>query len=75
MITFTTENSTYEVDIENHQIRRLSGNKQHTPRQNADGVWTKYESIGPIISGERLLVVWNIKSGKGTLLSEVQSVI
>lgn len=69
---FTTENSTYEVDVQESRIRRLGGNADPTPRQGADGEWKHFVLITPIEPGQRVFVDWD--AGHGTLLSEVQEV-
>jgi hypothetical protein len=57
-----TENSTYE--IQDDQIRRLTGAAKPTPRQGEDGEWKDFAYlVGPKI-GEGLLIVWETSSNE-----------
>ena len=56
---FKTESgSWYEADTENNRVRRLSGDKDPTPRQGKDGEWRSYETISPPIVGEIVVIIW-----------------
>lgn len=56
---FHTRNSTYEVDLDKKQIRRLRGQDDPTPRQGLDGVWKEFQRITGIEVGTRVLIVWS----------------
>jgi hypothetical protein len=70
---FTTENSAYEVNLVNKEIRRLKGSSDPTPRQGEDGVWKKYEDISKVRPGEPVIIIWPPDKGlaKTTVTSAV----
>jgi hypothetical protein len=76
----TVTGSLYELDGENHRIRRVSGERAPTIRQGTDGTWRSYVLIAPEqpTVGSRLVVVWEIDvdghRAESTILSEVRSV-
>lgn len=69
----THSGSTYEVDHDNHQIRRLSGNHPPTARQGSDERWKPYQGISEILTGQCVLVSWEVVGNvaRCTLTSEV----
>lgn len=73
---FATLNSTYEVDHYNSRIRRLDGFNSATSRQGKDGEWKTFLSIGPIIEGENVTIVWEIVEdvARATQTSEVEDI-
>ena len=82
MIFVTMSGSTYEVDEQNKQIRRLKGQSDPTPRQGEDGRWKPYQDLSEIKQGEPVFIVWTddvkaeIPGGiPGTLTSPVVSVM
>lgn len=69
MTIYETIYSTYEVDEDNKQIRRLTSSHEPTPRQGEDGQWKPYADIFPEDTG--MLIVWEYVDGiaKSTLTS------
>ena len=59
----TETGSTYEIDVANKRIRRLTGKGNPTPRVGKDGKWREYNSIGPVKEGLRLAIVWSDQLG------------
>jgi hypothetical protein len=53
----TETGSLYEFDTEGKRVRRLSGVKNPTPRQGADGVWKLNMEVAELSNG-RLLIAW-----------------
>jgi hypothetical protein len=72
---FTTENSQYEVDVENKRIRRLTGDYDPTTRQGADGVWKMFSVISEIQVGQPVLVGWEHDSLNEILRSTLTSTV
>lgn len=54
----TASGSTYEVDKDNKQVRRLNGKNDPTPRQGQDGQWRKYADISVVV-GDSAMIFWN----------------
>lgn len=56
----TQSGSTYEVDFNSKQIRRLNGLTNSTPRQGNDGQWKKYNDLYPqnITVGHYVIILW-----------------
>lgn len=62
---FTTESkSVYEVDLANKRMRRLSGEKDPTPRSGKDGEWKVFEYIFPekLEIGKNVIFGWDPKT-------------
>ena len=55
----TASGSTYEVDMEKKQIRRLNGKLDPRPRQGKDGEWKSYASIVNLQVGSAAVIFWN----------------
>lgn len=55
---FETQNSVYELDQDQKNIRRLSGKENPTPRQGSDGQWKAIKSIVPLKVGLQSMIVW-----------------
>ena len=73
IISFKTQNSSYELDMSLRRIRRLSGLYDPTQRQGKDGDWRAFLTIaGPFI-GLPCLIVYDAQ-GKGTQTSRVVEV-
>lgn len=53
--TFT--GSIYEIDEDAKKIRRLSGVKDSTPRQGADGDWKQYQEI-MMTPLKNMVIIW-----------------
>lgn len=62
MVFVTSTGSTYEVDLENKRIRRLSGEHDPTPRQGRDGDWRSYLEITPIEVNAPVGIFWDPKT-------------
>ncbi len=45
MVFVTASGSTYEINHETKQIRRLKGKEDPTPRQGQDGVWKDFSEV------------------------------
>jgi hypothetical protein len=60
MIVRTETGSIYEVDRKNKRVRRLTGEKNPTPRMGKDGEWKTYHDIQPDPPelDVPLLIVW-----------------
>jgi hypothetical protein len=59
IVTFETlSGSTYEVDEDAKQIRRLTGTRPAQPRQGRDGEWRAFEGISPIEIGRSVIIAW-----------------
>ena len=54
----TMSGSTYEVDVINKQIRRLSGQRQASIRQGKDGEWKSYSKT-LITPQNTMLIFWD----------------
>ncbi len=78
-IFFETRNSIYELDPDQHRIRRVSGVNDPTLRQGDDGEWQTYLTISEVVVGSIVVIVWeyNVEDGsaKGTNTSIVQQII
>lgn len=55
---FRTISSTYEVDLTEQRIRRLTGSKDPTQRQGADGEWKRFHMISDIVVGKPVFIAW-----------------
>lgn len=55
---FRTENSTYELELDEGKVRRIRGDLKPTTRQGEDGEWREYESITCPMVGATVLIVW-----------------
>lgn len=62
---FTTEFSTYEVNLDDCLIRRLNSVHDPTPRQGEDGKWKSYEALTAPMVGEKVLITWYTESEHG----------
>lgn len=75
----TTSGSVYEVDEKNHNIRRLIGKGDPTPRQGKDGEWRKYAELrpSPLEIGAQAMIVWgsDVPLLPETVLQEGESAI
>ena len=69
MILARTQNSAYEIDLENKRCRRLKGANAPTPYQGEDGVWKHFNTCR-YIEGGGILFVWN-EEGQYTYTSNV----
>lgn len=58
MIFLTESGSTYEIDYDSKQFRRLGGNVPPTARTGVDGSWRGFAYASPTTVGHRLIVVW-----------------
>jgi hypothetical protein len=61
MIRFTTKSgSVYEIVREDNRIRRVTGVGRATKRVSGteDGKWQQAKSIGPVVIGQSVIVVW-----------------
>lgn len=75
---FTTESkSVYEVDLANKRMRRLSGEKDPTPRSGKDGEWKAFEYIFPekVEVGKSVIFGWDPETTPPLKDSEVGSPI
>ena len=70
MKTIQTLNSTYEVDEENKQVRRVVGKSQPCNYIGEDGVWQPYQEMRYL--GETVLFVGE-EGVKGFITSRVVS--
>lgn len=52
--TFTTINSTYEIDHDNKRVRRLTGVNPPTEAFGQDGVWRDFEMVSDTHWGGRI---------------------
>lgn len=68
MITVTTENSVYEIDVENLRTRRIKGIEDPTPRQGPDSEWKSYANLQFVDGG--VFFDWD-GEGHGTLTSPI----
>lgn len=71
-LTFRTRFSTYEVDLPGRRVRRITGERQPTPRQGTDGDWRGYQDIlaAPMPDGLSVWFDWT-GLGNGMLTSAV----
>lgn len=72
MIYKTRSGSVYQVDPEGMRVRRVTGEKEPTPRQGPDGEWKEYKSTS-VVEG-CLWFDWTGR-GNGTLTSQVVETI
>ena len=63
----TESGSVYQVDEQNKLVRRLSGNKNPTPRQGIDGEWKEYYELHV---DKIMAIQWNDK-GQCTFTSRI----
>lgn len=82
MIKFRTySGSVYELDQDNKRIRRLSGVKDPTPRQGADGQWKTYVHLKTEPEpGNDLYICWSVGDGEGgsdrcTVTSRIEEIL
>jgi len=56
----TLTGSTYEIDLTNKKIRRVSGLNDPTQRQGADGDWRNYDEVipSPIEIDKSVVIYW-----------------
>lgn len=62
MVLRTESGSIYEVDRKNRRVRRLTGERNPTPKVGKDGEWKAYADIqpNPPEVGVPLLIVWEV---------------
>lgn len=72
MIIRTESGSIYEVDRKNKRVRRMTGEKNPTPKMGKDGEWKVYAELqpNPPEVGVPLLIIWEVPT-----TSEVKSAI
>ena len=72
MILRTESGSIYEVDRKNKRVRRMTGEKNPTPKMGKDGEWKAYADLqpNPPEVGLPLLIVWETPT-----TSEVSSAV
>lgn len=63
---FQTENSTYEVDLNERRIRRLYGRFSPTDRQGGNGEWKSYTDITDPVVGCPVRIIWRYDT-QGTI--------
>lgn len=73
MTKFETKNSTYEINEEKMEIRRVTGKNAPTDRFAPNGEWKKYAFVSPPREGYSVFVNWG--DGHGTLTSPVASTV
>jgi len=69
----TESGSTYELDLENSKIRRLSGTHEPTARQGQDGQWRSYLDITEPEVGPSLFICWSYDEASGRAESTMTS--
>ena len=69
MRTVTTQYSVYEINEDEHLIRRMTGTNDPTPHQGADGKWQRYIGLTHFAGG--LLIQWS--DVRNTLTSVIVS--
>ena len=55
----TASGSTYEVDVDNKRVRRVSNNKNTQPTLRQGNDWRDYEYITDIVIGKPVMIFWN----------------
>ena len=73
IISFKTQNSSYELDMPLRRIRRVRGLYDPTQRQGKDGEWRSFLTVAGPFSGLPCLIVYD-GEGKGTQTSKVVEV-
>lgn len=53
-----TQNSIYEIDEQDRQVRRLEGFTVPTARFGANGAWRPYAHLSPLEVGKRMVITW-----------------
>jgi len=67
--TVTTQYSVYEINEDEHLIRRVTGANNPTPHQGDDGQWQHYVGLPRYAGG--LLIQWD--ADRNTLTSVIVS--
>ena len=68
MITVTTRNSVYELNIEDSLIRRVSGVNDPTPYQGLDGLWQE-ATVDAVVIGRSMVIRWAACGGLPTTVT------
>lgn len=72
-VIFLTQNSAYEIDPEQKQVRRLTGLNDPTPSQGPNGDWKTYDYVSLPGVGLRAFIKY-LDVDRGTLTSTVREI-